>query len=77
MFAAAMIAATAAVADVTSANVVGYKTIDVSAGTMVGMGVQFQDVASETSIAVTNLISIPAADQKVFLSCVISSNKVG
>ena len=64
MFVAVAALAASCFAEVTSANTVGYKTINVSAGTMVGMGVQFQDVANETSIAVTNLLSIPAADQK-------------
>ena len=58
MFAAAMIAATAAVADVTSANTVGYNTISVNAGTMTAMGVQFNDVTTENTIAVKDLLTV-------------------
>ena len=61
---AAAAAAMLAVADGVESGVVGYKQITVNAGTMVGMGVQFNDTATENSIAVKDLISIPEADQK-------------
>ena len=61
---AAAAAAMLAVADGVESGIVGYKQIAVNAGTMVGMGVQFNDTATENSIAVKDLISIPAADQK-------------
>ena len=50
--------------EIESQNIVGYKQIDVAAGTMVGMGVQFNDTATENTIAVKDLLSIPAAEQK-------------
>ena len=66
MFALVAASAAAVMADaaIESANIVGYKTIDVAAGTMVGMGVQFNDVTTENSIKVKDLLSIPTADQK-------------
>ena len=61
---AAAAAAMLAVADGVESGIVGYKQIAVNAGTMVGMGVQFNDTATENTIAVKDLISIPTADQK-------------
>ena len=60
MFAVVAAMGMAAVADVTSANTVGYQTISVNAGTMVGMGVQFNDITTENTIAVTNLLTVAA-----------------
>ena len=61
---AAAAAAMLAVADGVESGIVGYKQINVAAGTMVGMGVQFSDTTTENTIAVKDLVSIPEADQK-------------
>ena len=64
MFAAALAASMIAVGSDVESGIVGYKTINVSGGTMVGMGVQFNDTTTENTVKVKELLSIPAADQK-------------
>ncbi len=44
--------------EIESANIVGYNTISVSAGTMTALGVQFNDAATEKTIAVKDLLTV-------------------
>ena len=61
MFVAAAALAASCFAEVTSANTVGYNTISVNAGTMTAMGVQFNDTATENTIAVKDLLTVANA----------------
>ena len=55
---AALCATVVADGGIESANTVGYATIDVTANQIIGLGVQFNDTATENTIAVKDLVTV-------------------